>query len=130
NGSLTMGAGEIQHDHPRLGDDLSVRDVPGLFLAGDVTGVPLIKSAILQGRRAVDGAAAALPKGHGAPLDLVIVGAGPAGISAALRAAERGLRARTIEQGTVAQSIRSFPRGKLVFDQPLELPVAGKLWLE
>ena len=59
----------------------------------------------------------------------MIVGAGPAGISAALRAGELGLSFEVIEQGSVAQSIRSFPRGKLVFDQPLELPVTGKLWL-
>ncbi|HZO17075.1 MAG TPA: NAD(P)-binding domain-containing protein, partial [Polyangiaceae bacterium] len=61
---------------------------------------------------------------------LLIVGAGPAGISAALEAKQKGLSFRVIEQGSVAQSIRSFPRGKLVFDQPLELPIAGKLWLE
>jgi len=55
------------------------------------------------------------------------VGAGPAGISAALRASELGLSFEVIEQGSVAQSIRSFPRGKLVFDQPLELPVGTLL---
>jgi thioredoxin reductase len=64
------------------------------------------------------------------PLDLIIVGAGPAGISSALRAKELGLSFQVIEQGSVAQSIRSFPRGKLVFDQPLDLPFSGKLWLE
>src|SRR4030095_12283833 len=62
-------------------------------------------------------------------LDLLIVGAGPAGISAALMAKDLGLAFEVMEQGSVAQSIKSFPRGKLVFDQPLELPVAGKLWL-
>jgi flavin-dependent dehydrogenase len=60
-------------------------------------------------------------------LDLIIVGAGPAGISAALRAKELGLSFQVIEQGDVAQSIRSFPRGKLVFNQPLDLPLTGKL---
>ena len=108
--------------------------MPGLYLAGDVTGLPLIKNAILQGARAAERIAdeprrrrpGARRRGA---LDLVIVGAGPAGISAALRAGELGLAFAGVEQGSVAQSIRSFPRGKLVFDQPLELPVTGKLWL-
>jgi len=61
--------------------------------------------------------------------DVIIVGAGPAGISAALRAKEKGLHAVCFEQASVAASIRSFPRDKLVFDQPLDLPVEGSLWL-
>ncbi len=131
NGSLRITDGEPIGDRPRLGGDLDSLDVPGLYLAGDVTGLPLIKNAILQGSRAAERIAASLQGQRGAAdvLDLVIVGAGPAGISAALRAGELGLSFEVIEQGSVAQSIRSFPRGKLVFDQPLELPVTGKLWL-
>jgi thioredoxin reductase len=132
NGSLRVTDGEPIGDRPRLGDDLQSLDVPGLYLAGDVTGLPLIKNAIHQGARAAEQIAASLGdarRGDDA-LDLVIVGAGPAGISAALRAGELGLAFEVVEQGNVAQSIRSFPRGKLVFDQPLELPVTGKLWLQ
>ena len=143
NGSLVITDGEPIGDRPRISDALESLDTPGLFLAGDVTGLPLIKNAILQGAHAVDQVAASLkarrdsaPRspdaraGQDAVLDLIVVGAGPAGISAALRAKELGLRCETIEQGSVAQSIQSFPRGKLVFDQPLELPVTGKLWLK
>jgi thioredoxin reductase/NAD-dependent dihydropyrimidine dehydrogenase PreA subunit len=134
NDSLRITDGEPIGDRPRLGADLDSLDVPGLYLAGDVTGLPLIKNAILQGARAAERIAASLGPSLGASrtgdaLDLVIVGAGPAGISAALRAGELGLSFEVIEQGSVAQSIKSFPRGKLVFDQPLELPVTGKLWL-
>jgi thioredoxin reductase/NAD-dependent dihydropyrimidine dehydrogenase PreA subunit len=129
NGSLVVTDGEPIGDRPHLGDDLQAIDAPGVYLAGDITGLPLIKNAILQGARVVEGIHAAMPR-HAAELDLVVVGAGPAGISAALKAKELGLRCEVIEQGGVAQSIKSFPRGKLVFDQPLELPVAGKLWLE
>lgn len=129
NGSLVITDGDPIGDHPRVDDDLQARDVPGLYLAGDITGLPLIKNAILQGRSAVEAIAADLPR-HDEPLDLLVIGAGPAGISAALAAKEHGLRCEVVEQGTVAQSIRSFPRGKLVFDQPLDLPVAGKLWLQ
>ena len=136
NGSLRVTDGETIGDRPRMGENLESLDTPGLFLAGDITGLPLIKNAILQGSLAVDKVAASL-ESEGAwsgsgdkPLDLLIIGAGPAGISAALRAKELGLSFQVVEQGDVAQSIRSFPRGKLVFDQPLELPLTGKLWLE
>ncbi|WP_437917210.1 NAD(P)-binding domain-containing protein [Sorangium sp. So ce302] len=135
NGSLTIEGGAPIADRPRLGDDLGSLDVPGLHLAGDVTGLPLIKNAIHQGAHAATRIAEDLrqagPRGaSGQELDLIIVGAGPAGISAALRAKELGLSFEVIEQGSVAQSIQSFPRGKLVFDQPLDLPMTGKLWLK
>jgi len=136
NGSLRITDGDTIGDRPRINDALQSEDTPGLFLAGDVTGLPLIKNAILQGAHAVEKIAASLQaEGPSAspgerPKDLVIVGAGPAGISAALRAKELGLSFEVIEQGSVAQSIRSFPRGKLVFDQPLDLPLTGKLWLK
>lgn len=131
NGSLQMAEGEIDRDRPRLHPSLESIDQPGLFLAGDITGLPLIKNAIVQGHAAAD---AALDLVKRSPVredafDLVIVGAGPSGISAALRAKERGAAFVVLEQGNVAESIRSFPRGKLVFDQPLDLPLAGKLWL-
>ncbi|XYH92429.1 NAD(P)-binding domain-containing protein [Sorangium sp. So ce1128] len=132
NGSLTIEGGAPIADRPRLGDDLGSLDVPGLYLAGDVTGLPLIKNAIHQGAHAATRIAEELRQAGagGEQLDLIIVGAGPAGISAALRAKELGLSFEVIEQGSVAQSIQSFPRGKLVFDQPLDLPVTGKLWLK
>lgn len=130
NGSLVVTDGDPIEDRPAIDATLQSRDVPGLYLAGDLTGLPLIRNAINQGAAAVEAAMASLQgRRHEAPLDLVIVGAGPAGISAALAAAQRGLRYRVIEQGSVAESIRSFPRGKLVFDQPLGLPMVGDLWL-
>jgi thioredoxin reductase len=134
NGSLRIQEGAPIADRPALTDDLESLQAPGIYLAGDVTGLPLIKNAIAQGTRAAERIAASLALRPGAAgdaaLDVLIVGAGPAGIAAALRAKELGLRFRVLEQGSVAQSIRSFPRGKLVFDQPLDLPVAGPLWLE
>ncbi|MBI4957525.1 MAG: NAD(P)-binding domain-containing protein, partial [Myxococcales bacterium] len=135
NGSLVVTElDDVARDAPLVQASLEAMHAPGVFLAGDVTGLPLIKNAIVQGRRAVDSVrdslAAAPAAARAYPLDVLVVGAGPAGISAALRCQELGLRYRVLEQASVAQSIRSFPRGKLVFDQPLELPLAGKLWLE
>jgi thioredoxin reductase/NAD-dependent dihydropyrimidine dehydrogenase PreA subunit len=132
NGSLRVLEGDVLGDRPALSDALEAQDVPGLFLAGDITGLSLIKNAILQGRVAMDHAAAFLAKkrsSQGAVLDVLVVGAGPAGLSAALRAKELGLRFAVLEQASAAHAIRSFPRGKLVFDQPLDLPLVGPLWL-
>jgi thioredoxin reductase/NAD-dependent dihydropyrimidine dehydrogenase PreA subunit len=127
NGSLAITDGEVIEDRPNVSEALESIDRPGLYLAGDLTGAPLIRNAIAQGALAVRAIAGDLPRGS--EVDLVIVGAGPAGISAALEAKTRGLRYVALEQGSVAESIRSFPRGKLVLDQPIEMP-AGGLWLE
>jgi len=133
NGSLTIAEGAPIEHRLRLDEHLESLDAPGVFVAGDLGGVPLIKNAIAQGVRAVDRVADGVPRrvrGGATCHDVVIVGAGPAGLSAALRAQELGLSYVCLEQGTVASSIRSFPRNKLVFDQPLNLPVEGDLWLQ
>jgi predicted CXXCH cytochrome family protein len=129
NGSLSMVDAGAGAGLPPLDDALESRLAPGVFLAGDITGLSLIKNAIAQGRRAIEGLGRRPPAPPGG-LDVVIAGAGPAGLSAALAAKEKGLRYVVLEQASVAESIRSFPRGKLVYDQPLELPLAGPLWLE
>jgi thioredoxin reductase len=147
NGSLGIDEGEAVLDLPAVDEHLESKDVPGLFLAGDLTGLPLIKNAINQGVRAVDRVAATLPRAlrgraAGAALasasprapagafDVVVIGAGPAGLSAALRAKEKGLSCVVLEQATVAASVKSFPRDKIVYDPPLDLPVEGALWLK
>lgn len=132
NGSLVITEGEAIGDRPRIADDLQSLDTAGVYVAGDLTGLSLIRNAIHQGAQAIEGVAARLrtePADGSAELDVVIVGAGPAGLSAALAAQAAGLRYLVLEQGSVAESIRSFPRGKLVFDQPLGLPLVGDLWL-
>lgn len=129
NGSLRVEDGEPIADRPATDDELESRDVPGLFLAGDLTGLPLIKNAINQGARAVDRIAATLPRRRAEGLDVLVIGAGPAGLSAALRAQEKGLSCVVLEQATVAASIKGFPRDKIVHDPPLDLPVEGELWL-
>jgi thioredoxin reductase len=136
NGSLRIAEGAPIAERPNLDAHLESKDAPGVFVAGDLSGLPLIKNAILQGRRVIDRVAESLPAKERvkvpspAEVDVVIVGAGPAGLSASLRARELGLSYVTLEQGTVASSVKSFPRKKLVFDQPLDLPVEGELWLK
>ncbi len=130
NGSLVVTAGERLDDRPRVGETLESEDVPGIYIAGDLSGLPLIRNAINQGAHAVQHLASGLGDRKKSELDVLIVGAGPAGISAALEAKNAKLRYAVLEQGSAAESIRSFPRGKLVFDQPLGMPLVGDLWLE
>ncbi|MEO8706390.1 MAG: NAD(P)-binding domain-containing protein, partial [Kofleriaceae bacterium] len=124
NGSLAIRL-EDDPDAPAIALDETYesRTVPGLYVTGDVGGTPLIRNAINQGACAIR----AIPRGKGHDLDVVIVGAGPAGIAAALEAQLRGLRYVALEQATIADSIRSFPRGKLVIDP--DLPNTSQLWL-
>lgn len=129
NGSLVVHDGAPIEDRPGVAPSLESTDVPGLYMAGDLTGMPLIRNAINQGAVAVRSAKASGRRGAAEDLDLLVVGAGPAGLSAALQAKQEGLRYAVVEQGELAQSIQSFPRGKLVFDQPLSVPLIGDLWL-
>jgi thioredoxin reductase/ferredoxin len=129
NGSLVVTEGAAIGTRAIVDAHLESIDARGVFLAGDLTGMPLIKNAIAQGTRVVDRIASTIERGPRDVADVVVVGAGPAGLSALLRAKERGLSAVALEQATVASSVRSFPRGKLVYDPPLDLPIVGELWL-
>jgi thioredoxin reductase/ferredoxin len=102
--------------------------VPGLYVAGELTGIGLIHNALAQGRQA---ARAALdnPGPHGCAHELVIIGAGPAGIGAALEARQRGARYQVFEKGEFGGAIRSYPRQKIVMSAPFDLPGFGKIKL-
>ena len=130
NGSLTISEGEVVLDRPGVDAHLESTDVPGLFIAGDLTGLPLIKNAINQGVRAIDRIVATMPRKRKEAVDVIVIGAGPAGLSAALRAKEQGLSCVVLEQSTVAASVKSFPRDKIVYDPPLGLPIEGELWMK
>jgi thioredoxin reductase/Pyruvate/2-oxoacid:ferredoxin oxidoreductase delta subunit len=109
-------------------------NVPGLFIVGELGGRGLIKNAINEGRVAAEAVAsrvkarrAAGPSGlvH----DVVVVGSGPAGLSAALTCRQHGLTLAVLEQGDAAESIRRYPRHKLLLAEPVHLPVYGDLWI-
>jgi thioredoxin reductase len=109
--------------------------VENLFIAGELSGLALIKNAISQGKDCVDRIAARLPglraradlEGEPRPVDLAVVGAGPAGLSAALSACERGLRYLCFEAEEFGGTVAHYPRQKLVLTSPVELPTVGKL---
>jgi len=102
-------------------------NVPGIFIAGELGGMGLIRNAIEQGRQAVESIMQADGLGARDCYDLVIVGAGPAGFAASLAAMKGGLRFATIEQDSLGGTVAHFPRGKLVMTRPAELPIVGKM---
>jgi len=103
-------------------------NVPGLFIAGELGGMGLIRNAFEQGRQTVESIRQLDGMGPDpGRLDLVIVGAGPAGFAASLAAKEHGLRFATLEQDTLGGTIASYPRGKVVMTAPGTLPIIGKV---
>jgi thioredoxin reductase (NADPH) len=101
-------------------------NVPGIYVAGELGGMGLIKNALTQGRQALEAIAEAGVKRAGA-LDVLIIGAGPAGLGASLAAKKLGLKYQTVEQDSLGGAVFQYPRGKVVMTAPVELPILGKV---
>jgi len=101
--------------------------IPGIFIAGELGGMGLIRNAITQGRQAMDAIADLDGIGRGDRLDVLIVGAGPAGFSASLAALEKKLRYVTLEQESLGGAVFQYPRGKIVMTAPVDLPIVGQV---
>jgi thioredoxin reductase len=104
-------------------------NIPGIYIAGELGGMGLIKNAVEQGRQAVENIAKSVRKGHNASYDLIIIGAGPAGISGSLSARKHGLKFLLLEQDTLGGTVYTFPRKKIVMTSPMDLPLYGKVKL-
>jgi thioredoxin reductase/NAD-dependent dihydropyrimidine dehydrogenase PreA subunit len=122
--TLVLGSATRGVEIPRHGPDFET-NVPGVFVAGELGGMGLVRNAVEQGRQALAAIARARPRGAGDLLDVVIVGAGPAGLSASLAALEAGLRFATLEQDTLGGTVAHYPRGKIVMTAPCHLPLYG-----
>jgi len=124
--SLVFGTSERGVDIPLIAPDFET-SVPGLFIAGELGGMGLIRNAVEQGRQAMASIIERCRKGNRQDLDVVIVGAGPAGLSASLAAQEGGLRYATLEQDSLGGTVSHFPRGKVVMTAPVKLPQIGSV---
>ena len=129
---VTLGEIDRRRDIPVLTDELEVPSRPGLFLAGEVTGYSLIRTAITHGTAVADAVKRRLvtppPKDADKKLiDLCIVGMGPAGLACSLRAKELGIEHVCLERDEIGGTVAKYPRRKLVMTQPVTLPGHGRL---
>jgi putative YpdA family bacillithiol system oxidoreductase len=121
--TLLMARPGRSADLPSLSENYET-SVPGIFIAGELGGIGLIKNAILQGVRTSEYIAAQRLK-QSAQFDIAIVGAGPAGIAAGLAAKKNGLTYLILEQGNMGGTILQYPRTKIVMTSGVELPLWG-----
>lgn len=126
--SLRIGTEKRGVDLPHVSQSFET-NVAGIFIAGELGGMGLIKNAVEQGRQAVENIAKAIKRSHRATYDLIIIGAGPAGISGGLTAKKHGLNFLILEQDTLGGTVATFPRQKIVMTSPMHLPLYGKVKL-
>ncbi len=124
--SLVFGSATRGVDLPVVGSDFQ-STVPGIYIAGELGGMGLIRNAVEQGRQAMREIGRRARARDGRFLDVVIVGSGPAGLAAGLGAIELGLRYVVLEQDTLGGAIAHFPRGKVVMTAPARLPIVGEI---
>jgi thioredoxin reductase/Pyruvate/2-oxoacid:ferredoxin oxidoreductase delta subunit len=124
--NLVFGTETRGVDIPLVKPDFET-NVPGIFIAGELGGMGLIRNAVTQGKQAIDTIRKrGRRNGNGKILDVVIIGAGPAGFTASLAAMEHKMSAITVEQETLGGTVSHYPRGKIVMTAPVVLPLIGK----
>ncbi len=100
---------------------------PGVYVVGELGGMGLIRNAVTQGREVGEYIARSRRRGDGGVYDAVVVGAGPAGISASLQLIKEGLRVLLLERETFGGTIQHYPRAKVVMTGNLDLPGFGSV---
>ena len=128
--TMVMASASMTGDMPDLTPEYEAT-IPNLFVVGELGGLALIKNAINQGRDCIDTVARRLSasgRAGSSPdvFDVLVIGAGPAGISASLRAIENKLNYLTLEQETIGGTVSKYPRQKLVLTSPVQFPMYGK----
>jgi len=126
--SLCIGTEKRGIELPHVSQNFE-SNVPGIYIAGELGGMGLIKNAVEQGKQAVENLIKSMDKSHDEIHDLIVVGAGPAGISASLAAKKHGLDFLIFEQDTLGGTVFTFPRSKIVMTSPMDLPLHGKIKL-
>jgi putative YpdA family bacillithiol system oxidoreductase len=110
-------------------------NVPGVFIIGELGGLGLIKTAINEGCRVAETIRKRLKNistgnNQDGCYDVLIVGAGPSGLSAALSFHQYGINYLGLEQGEIASTVRNYPRKKFLMEEPVQVPLFGKLMMK
>lgn len=123
--TLVYGTSKRGMDIPKVNPNFET-NIPGIFIAGELGGMGLIRKAATQGAQAMESISKL--KGSNNPLDVVIVGAGPAGLGACLGAIENKMRYVVVEQEeALGGAIFQYPRNKIVMTAPIKLPIVGEV---
>ena len=126
--TLCIGTEKRGVDLPHVNQSFE-SNVRGLFISGEMGGMGLIKNAVEQGKQAMENIAKSIDHKLEADYDVIIVGAGPAGISASLTAKKHKLKFLTLEQDSLGGTVYTFPRSKIIMTAPMDLPLHGKVKL-
>lgn len=119
---------------PRVKENFET-NIDGLYIVGELGGMGLIKTAINEGKLVMDHLKQRIETegrdsaGRVGEADVLIVGSGPAGLSAALSAHQFGLKYLVLEAGEIAATIRQYPRHKFLMSEPLAMPLYGNLFV-
>lgn len=123
---LVFGTEKRGVELPRIRGNFET-NAPGIYIVGELGGMGLIGNAFEQGRQCIEGILAEKRSAPQGLHDAVIVGCGPAGLSAALTALHHGLDVVTIEKEDLGGTVRHYPRKKLVMTRALKIPGYGTL---
>lgn len=126
--SLRIGTESRGVDLPHVNKNFE-SNMEGIYIAGELGGMGLIKNSVEQGQQAIGNIAKRKKPSVPNVFDVVIIGAGPAGISASLAAKKYKLNSVTLEQDSLGGTVYTFPRSKIVMTSPMELPLFGSVKL-
>lgn len=123
---LVFGTSRRGVDLPRIDANFQTTR-PGVYVIGELSGMGLIRNAMRQGREAADHILGGTRRGNGDVYDALVVGAGPAGISATLQLLEAGLRVHMVDRESFGGTILHYPRAKVTMTGTLDVPSFGKV---
>ena len=127
-GAIEIGLGDIseREDIPKITEHFET-NIPGIYITGELSGMALIRNAINHGVTAINHIHETTKEKSNGLLDVLIVGAGPSGLAAALRAIECGLSYQVIDQSDPGGTILHYPRQKMTLLQSVDIPLFGNL---
>ena len=124
--TLVFGSEKRGVDIPRIKGNFET-NVDGIYIVGELGGMGLIKNAFEQGKQCIELIQKEKKSTENTSLDVLIIGCGPAGLSAAITAKNLGMHFKVVEREDIGGTVRYYPRRKIVMTHPLQIPGYGKL---